>query len=206
MGWIILAIILTVLFLLFNLYVKIQLIYIDGDFKLFVRILFLKFTLIPSPEEKAKPDSKPKRKKAEKKKPVPEEKPKEKKDTTFDDVMDIIESAKKIIGKIFQYFSKYLKVDVKALRIKVAADDAAASALMYGLVSQGVAYLLEFIEENVKKVKYKKKSVIVTTDFISEKFEFQLDIAVKIRIWQILTLGVSVFKQFLVSFKNIKLL
>ena len=201
MGWIILAIILTVLFLLFNLYVKIQLIYIGGDLKVFLRILFLKFKIVPPPEEKT--EQKPKKKKDKSKKAVSEEKPKEKKKNTFDDVMDIIESVKKIIGKVFYYFNKYLRFNVKALRIKVAAEDAAASALLCGLVSQGVAYLLEFIEEHVKKIKYKRNSVIVITDFISEEYEIQLDISVKIRIWQILALGVSVLKEFLLSLKKL---
>jgi Periplasmic protein TonB, links inner and outer membranes len=202
MGWIILAIIFTVLFLLFNLYAKIQLVYIDGNLKVFLRILFLKFTLVPSPPEKPKSKQKDKKKKVKSDKPVPKEKPKEDKKTSFDDVMDIIAAAKQIIGKVFYYFKKYLRIDVKALRIKVAGNDAASAALMYGLVSQGVAYLLEFIEENVKKIKYKRNSVIVITDFISEEFQIQLDIAVKIRIWQIIRLGVSVFKEFLVNIKK----
>jgi len=202
MGWIILAVILLILFLVLNLFVKIQLIYIGEEFKLYVKVLFFKIITIPEPDKKPEEIQKPKKKNV-KKKPVSDKPKKAKKETTFDDFMKIITSFRQILDKIFSYFTKNLRVDIKALRIKVAADDAASTAIYYGLVSQSVAYLLEIIEENIEKIKYKRKdSLIVTADFTSEQFEVQIDITFKIRIRQLLVIGIKTIKEFLANVYN----
>ena len=202
MVWRILAIIFLVLFLLFNLFVKIQLIYIGEEFKLYVKVLFLKIITIPEPDKKPKKEKKPKEKKLVKKSESTAPK-KKKKETSFDDLLELISAIRQIADKISLYFRKYLRVDIKALRIKVAGNDAASAAMMYGIVSQSVSFLLEMIDENIKKIKYKRKdSVLVTTDFVSEKFEAQINITFKIRVWQLLVIGISSMKEFLANVYN----
>ena len=202
MVWRILAIIFLILFLVFNLFVKIQLIYIGEEFKMYIKVLFFKIVTIPEPDKKPKKEKKAKVKKAEKKSD-PAKPKKKKKETSFADVMELISAVRQIADKILIYFSKYLRADIKALRIKAAADDAASAAVLYGLVSQSVAYLLEIIEENIKKIKYKRKdSVLVITDFVSEKFEAQINIIFKIRVWQLLVIGISSIKEFLANVYN----
>lgn len=198
MVWIILAIIFTILFIVFSLYVKIQLTYIDEDFKVVLKILFLKFKLIPSPTKKPK-QKKIKTEKGQKKSSS-EKKSKEKKKVKFNDMLDLISVVKQIVEKILHYFNRYLRVDIKALRIKIAADDAAAAAIIYGLVSQSVSYTLEIIRQNVKKLNVKRDdSIVVVTDFIGDKIETQINIIFKLTVWQILVIGVSSFKEFLIN-------
>lgn len=196
MIWIILSIILAILLLIFNIYVKIRITYIDEDFKLILKILFFKFTLIPMPDKKVE-----KKIKAEPKSKLPKKtKPKEKKKLKFKDMTDLISTVKQIAEKVLYYFDKYLRVDIKEFRIKVAAEDAAATALIYGLVSQGVAYVMEILRQNIKKVKLKyKDSVLVVTDFMSEKLETRIDMTFKLRIWQVIVLGIGSFKEFLLN-------
>lgn len=194
MMWIILSIILVVLILIFNLYIKICITYINEDLKLILKILFFKFTLIPMSDKKSKKKVKPKSKQ-----PVPS-KLKKKKKLTFNDVTDLISTVKQIVEKVLYYFDKYLKIDITEFRIKVASEDAASTAIIYGFVSQGVAYVMEIIRQNVKtlRVKY-RDSVLVVTDFVSEKAEARIDMTFKLRIWQVIVLGIGSFKKFLLN-------
>lgn len=196
MVWIILAIIFTILLLLLNLYVKIHLKYIDEELYIAVKLLFFKYVLIPDIE---KADVKIKKKPKGKKAPVKKKKLK----SSFEDIMDLISGIKTASEKVSHYFDRYLRVDIKAFRIKVASNDAASTAILYGLVSQGVSYVMEILTHNIKKVKIKNKdSILVVADFLSDEFETQIDIKFKIRSWQTIVLGINSFKDFIVNFNN----
>ena len=172
MIWV-LAIILFIISLFF-LRIKVKVIY-NETLTVTAGILFLKFKLIPAKEKKEKPV---------KTKEVIPKKIEVKKEKKKSDPLEAITLIKNIITKIIEQFNKYLVVEIKELHIKVASDDAAKTALLYGAVSQSVVYLLEKINQNVKKVK--TKSVAVVSDFIGSEFDARIKIIFKLRVWQAL--------------------
>ncbi|MCL2518846.1 MAG: hypothetical protein FWF15_09820, partial [Oscillospiraceae bacterium] len=136
--------ILLFLISLFFLWVKVRIIY-NETLKVTVGVLFFNFKLIPAKEKKEKKPKKGKEITLEK---VVEEK----KEEVKPNILELISLIKNIITKITEQFNKHLNVSIKELHIKVATDDAAKTALLYGAVSQSVVYLLEIIQKNVKKV------------------------------------------------------
>ena len=166
---------------LFFLWLKIRIIY-NETLIVTVGILFFKYKLIPAKEKKEKP--------AKKEKEVPSEvKFKEKKEKEKPNLLELISLIKNIVTKIIEQFNKHLVVQIKELKIKIAADDAAKTAILYGAVSQSVVYLLEIINNNVKKVK--KGRVLVVSDFTGTNFDARINITFKLRVWQILSLALK---------------
>ena len=173
--------ILLFLISLFFLWVKVRIIY-NETLKVTVGVLFFNFKLIPAKEKKEKKPKKGKEITLEK---VVEEK----KEEVKPNILELISLIKNIITKITEQFNKHLNVSIKELHIKVATDDAAKTALLYGAVSQSVVYLLEIIQKNVKKVK--KGRILVVSDFTGTDFDARINITFKLRVWQILSLALK---------------
>lgn len=84
-------------------------------------------------------------------------------------ITDIIRIAKNILVAFFEKQAKHLSVRAVKLNISVATSDAATTAILYGAVSQGVAYILELLD-NINKLKPIKKSDInIYPDYTSDK-------------------------------------
>ena len=84
-----------------------------------------------------------------------------------------------------------MKIKIKKLNISVATGDAAKTAIMYGIVSQSVAYLLQFFD-TVAKVKRARNCELNTiSDFLSTKTKFEIDIVLSWRLWHILCIAIT---------------
>lgn len=189
--------------------------YLD-EFALTVRVLFLKFRILPAKERKIDPDDysprkfrriiRKKEKKAEKrrrkaekkaakkakKKAKAEEKAKRsgkvlvKKKRSLSDIVEIVELVGELLTVFVKRFAKHLRIKVARLHITVASDDAAKTACMYGAVSQGVAYILELLDR-VTNLKYKSDSdVYVAVDFSAQKPSADIEISFSMSVGQLL--------------------
>ena len=116
---------------------------------------------------------------------------------TFSDKLELVKRITAIALKLIERFAESLRTDVKALQIYVSAEDAADTALMYGAVSQAVAYLTELIE-NKTDVRYARNARTgVYSDFLSGKPYAEADITFSMRLWQIISLAVRAVIMFL---------
>lgn len=197
MGWNILFIISIPIFIMLVLFIwiKIKIIYVNNKLCVYLKILFLKFRLI-SDEKKLQIDKK--EKKTDKKKNVKKKTEKQEKKLSNGDIFILIKSFKNILNIILNYFKKYFIIEIKKIYIKVASDDAAKTALMYGAISQSVEYIYAFLDNNIKKIKFKKRdSMMITADFVTGNPDFFLDVTCKLRIWQFLLITIkSITKYF----------
>ena len=99
-----------------------------------------------------------------------------------EDIPFYLELVKDFIVRSYPKFIKGLTIRINKLDVTVASDDAAKTAILYGTVSQSVAYFLNFLDE-ISKVKRKRNSKInVIADFTSEQAEFVLDISLRWRL------------------------
>lgn len=191
---IILGILLFLTFLLF-LRVKLSVISDGGDTKLLLRILGIPIKLYPAKQKKQKirlsdytPRSLRRAQKKRDKQSLKEEKNKkpqesEKENAPLSETVSTITAlAKKIISKFF----RHLQIDVARIRIVVSTPDAAKTAILYGAVCQGVAYLCEVLDNVTNVKKTKKTEVSVTSDFLSGKTQADIDISFSLTIWQAL--------------------
>jgi len=136
---------------------------------------------------------KPKKEKKKKKQPVStEEKPqKEKKKMTVDELLELVGSLVDIVGGVFGKFGRYSRIDVRKLYIRVASEDPAKTAQLYGIVSQALVYMRE-IFVNVKNFRlHNDTRVGVEADFMSDKIIAEVDLEYSIRLWQILSIGIG---------------
>ena len=195
--------ILVCLILISCIRLRLFLILDNTKFSCFLKVFFLRFNIAPS-QKKIKFKNftrkthkkfllKKKKKLEGKKKKILERKKEHQTDTTVNpsektnNVRTIFRSVKKAVG----VFGKHLLISIRDFYISVGSDDAAQTAVMYGLVYQFYYYLFEFLSIKTNVDTRKCKRSIVTSDFLSEKYDISLDIILSIRIWQVLHVAFS---------------
>ncbi len=90
-----------------------------------------------------------------------------------------------IILVFFSRFGRHFRINVAKLNITVATDDAATTAVLYGVAVQGVEYILALLDKAVN-VDYKENAEInVNVDYLSESSSADLDISFSLRVWHL---------------------
>ncbi len=105
-------------------------------------------------------------------------------------VTGIVGLVKELVLEAVSYTS-HIHTGVKKLYVSVGSPDAAKTAIMYSLVAQSVAYLIEFLDCHTTLGKIKDGAVSIEYNFLSESIVFEADISIKIRIINIIRLGIS---------------
>ena len=216
--WIILGILLFLLALIL-IPVSIKIGYTD-KVTLAVGMPGIYYSVLPRKEKKAKPLSKKKYEKlllkdaerAEKKRLSEEEKVRKKKnsaqakqaekekqqsDSGATDEPSAISLVLRIVGDILDTFFGKLRVKIARVHIVVGGPDAAKTALTYGIVSQGVAYLLELLSNKTKMSRKDNTSVSVVPDFLATKTTADLLIIFRLRLIDLLSTGIVFFIRFM---------
>lgn len=198
----VLLIVIAVILILLMCPLKVFLDY-DGDLKLNLGYLFLKFQLVPP---KPKNEKKKKTEEKKEKKPEQEKKQEEKRPSTFqrlmnkhgiDGLIDILKEVVSIVVDFLRDFAKHLYVTRCNIRICIVGDDAADTAIKYGYVCSAVYPLLSVLEQNSV---LKKHSTDISAGFLAEKTAAEMELTFKIRL--LFLLG-AVFRA---AFRGIKVL
>lgn len=146
---------------------------------------------------KAKSKAEKKRKAAEKKerekndpearrKALEAKRKKKEESATLEENLDLV---KKIVAFFFSRFFRHLRIDLARLHLIVASDEAAKTAMMYGVAVQAVAYVLAFLDKYANFHGLSKRDVYVDADFLSEELKIDVKIAFSIRLWHIFHLA-----------------
>lgn len=190
------------------------------DVTLSVGVPGIYFPILPKKEKKAKPLSKKKyeklllkdaertekkrladQKKAQKKKDAVKAKQAEKeqkaKDAEMADEPSTMSLILRIVGGVLDTFFGKLRVKIARVNIVVGGPDAAKTALTYGIVSQGVAYLMELIATKTKMTRAKNTYVSVVPDFLASKTTADLLIIFRLRLIDLLSTGIVFFIRFM---------
>ena len=100
-----------------------------------------------------------------------EEKPKtRKRHRTPEEMIDVLSRLVKIFKAVLQEFCRYVKLKICNIYVKVACDDAAKTARLYGTASGAVAGLVELLS-HFMTVKKREENIRVYPDFTSEECE-----------------------------------
>ena len=206
---IILAILLFIVFLL-SIRIKIVIEYNDA-LCVRVRLLyFIRITLTPAKEKKLKlsayskkaiakrekaalekairkeqkKQEKKKQKAAKKKrlKEHPEEAQQER--TLSENISLIIDVVKVLLSRFF----KHLRIDLSRIHISIVGADAAQTAILYGVVCQAIAYLLELLGHFKTVSTPDLSDVSVTPDWVGEKTAIDIKLAFSLRVWHLFDL------------------
>lgn len=153
-----------------------------------LNIYGIKFPLYPQNKKKVNPRTfkrgypNPKAKKQPKKKEQPKEKT---------PLGELIPTIIELIKLLFSRFFKHLQLDVSKILVTVGGSDAAQCAITYGIVSQSVAYLLEFLDRNLKIKKKRGGEIHVRCDFTAESISYDIFLSASLTVWQLLDIGIS---------------
>jgi len=209
-GWYIFASLILVIWLIGMTSATIVLRYNqnEGIMVSYVRVLFLKFNII-SPKEnppatplsarklqkirkkqllkQIRADQKKKRKlQKKKKKSVKKDKPvAEQKKKGAKDYLSLLDEFSDALFKLLSTFSGHIKIKTARLLITVATPDAAKTAMLYGLVSQSLAYVTELLRNYTDYKPSVRDNIGVYADFCKEKTVLDLDIKMRIRVWHL---------------------
>lgn len=197
----------------------------DDGSRIYLKILFIKILL--APKEEKTPDLRDfkikkyrKRRLKEEKKLLKAEKKKQKKETKNeksdsgekkktetdtggaslgDNVTYGTDIIRNVVAKAVEKFGKHARITVRKLHITVAGSEPDKTAITYGYVCQAVAYILEIANCNLNMVypKRKQQYIAVNVDFLAEKPTFEADIAIGLRVWQIISVGVTALKGYI---------
>lgn len=139
-------------------------------------------TYLKKQEKKAKKAAE-KQAKKEKKKSTKKE-PKEPKRS----ITDWIDIAVSVLKVLFERFTKHLRIKVARLHVNVATGDAASTAIMYGVVIQSVAYVIEILDRITNIDGLQKADISVNADYLSENMTFDLKFVFSLRVYQIFSI------------------
>ena len=189
----------------------------DESVRVFLKILFIKIKLVPKERKKIDPrDFEAKkfkrRQEKEKKKALAKQKSKAKKDAkkkqkkelakqqkkkmSVSEIMDIVGLVSKLVGTFFVRFAKRLRLDLAKIHITVGGEDAASTAISYGVVCQGVAVIVELLDRITNVTPAKDKDIAVNVDFLSEKTKLDIKLSASLRVWHVFDMLFSVAIKF----------
>ena len=204
----IIATILLIIIFLLSSRIKIQISYSE-DIKVIAKYLFFKKPVYPKQEKLKISDykyKKYKKKLLKKKKKKSDEKnetvkqPENKKKSIVNQLKLLIYIVKKIYKKLFNK----LRIDVKYINITVASDNAAKTAVLYGIVYQSVDYLLAFINENTRINQKKAEDICITTNYLTDKTIFDINLVFSMSVFSLLDIGMKMTYNYLVAKYNSK--
>lgn len=220
--WILAAIFFLVVFLL-TVHVRIVVSY-DGDVALSLRVMGIRIPLLPKPKKKIKPSdfslkrynrllkkdaeraAKKQQKKLEKSRKKAEKKAEKKKakklpssGVTVKDESGTLSILLSVIGGVLDRCLGKLRVDLLRLRITVGGSDAAQTAVTYGIVAQGVAYLCELIAQKTKFRRRKKEEISVTPDFLAQTTTADILVIFAVNLWYFIDILLTLAFRFIVE-------
>ena len=168
---------------------------------LILRILFLKFRLYPKrvTPRSARRDAKKKKKtghKSKQKTKVPTAgKPKGKK--SIGDLLRTLKMVCRIVRRLHKRFHKHLRLTLNRVVVKVGTDDAAKTAIYYGVASSAFSYLVTLID-NLFTVKTKRSSDLrLEPDFLGGAITYDVQIEFSIRLYAVVKLALHALFSYL---------
>lgn len=157
---------------------------------LYVRILFLKLRL--PPEKAAHTEENPKEQTTEKGRKKKAKKEKEKAALPKKAVGEYITIFTDALKELVHKLKKYLFLEKYIIKADIGTDDAAKTAILYGAASNAAAQLWMLVCSLKRRTRNPKLIYTeIKPDFITEQTDFYADIELSIRLWQILSLGMT---------------
>ena len=132
---------------------------------------------------KAQKKQEKKQQKLEKKKRKKEHPEEEQTERTLAENLSLIID---IVKVLLQRFFKHLRIDLSRIHISIVGEDAAQTAILYGVVCQSVAYLLELLKRFKTVSTPSLPDVSVTPDWIGEKTQVDIKLSFSLRVGHVL--------------------
>ena len=156
----------------------------------------LRLDLTPEPAEPAAPEAEAPSGAAHKKKKKKKKEKEKGKGKAFS-AREALPIALDTVGKLLRRTRRWLYCGRFVLKVNVACEDPAQTAALYGLISGQAAALTRAILALRHSKRRGDVYCEVTPDFLSESFDFMIDAAFGLRVWQGAALGITALRGFL---------
>ena len=111
-------------------------------------------------------------------------------------IKENLETITALVKKLYTVTRGKIKIHVKKMDIAVATGDAAKTAMLYGVVVQGVSYLLQFMETHFTHIRREPGDMRVRADYLSAKTHAEIDIIFSIRLCRALGIGLKMLSAY----------
>lgn len=135
--------------------------------------------------EKKKSKAAAKKKKKEERKAETKEQKRARKNHPKRSISDWINIGVGVLAVFFEKFTRHFHIKVARLKVNVATGDAASTAIMYGVVVQSVAYVIELLQRITNVDGLEKADISVNADYLSEKTSLDLCFVFSLRVWHL---------------------
>ena len=190
---VIISIVAVIAFLL-SIKITLKVTYTD-KLAVYLKILFVKIKLHPKKDKKQKyPHSMSKRKAKQirdsltkktktKKKKKSRKDDKDEEDDDSPDVISILSIVSSFVKNFIKRFTRAIRLKASKIKIIVATEDAAKTAITYAAVTQSINLFFPVLDDlkTVKKLP-KGKNLSVRADFLSDKPTLDIDLELYVRI------------------------
>lgn len=171
----------------------------DGEVRIVVRYLFIKYNVYPQPPKKEK------KKPEKKKKPEEEEKEKEKKENPavsfvkehgIDAVIEILKAVIDIIKNSLGSTARHLVISKLVINAIIVGKDSADTALKYGYACSAIYPMVSILENTAQ---LRRHSEDISAGFLFEKTIVEFIFHSRIRPYWLVGMGISAVVKLLVS-------
>ena len=97
----------------------------------------------------------------------------------------------------FVRFGHHLHIDITRLRLVIATDDAAKTAILWGAVCPTVAAILELLDRGTNLHTDRATDIDVAVDYLSDSITADICIAFTLRVWHLADIGLRLLFGFL---------
>ena len=127
-----------------------------------------------------------------------EHKPQKKEKKSISEILDVVSLVTDLTGVVVTRFTKRLRIKVARMKIVVATDDAATTAIAYGAITQSINLLLPILSD-VKNFDLPKneKNFDVRADFTSDTPSADIKISFSLRVWHLFDIALGALKKFI---------
>ncbi len=101
------------------------------------------------------------------------------------EAIDILSTFTEIVGVLVKRFTHHLRIKIARLKVKIATEDPAITAVTYGAASQIINVLLPILGQVEHLGLPKEKDFELSYDFISTVPEIDLKVSFSLRTWHV---------------------
>lgn len=120
-----------------------------------------------------------------------------KKKKNVEDVLGLVGQVLGALQGLGKSFGKHLRIDAVRMKITVASEDAAKTALLYAAVCESVACFLELLSTITNFKAKHREQISVEPDFLSEKSTADIHLVFRLRVWHVLAMLFSALVGFI---------
>ncbi len=111
-------------------------------------------------------------------------------------IVENLQMIQELLKKLYQLTRGSMKVRVRRMHVYIGTEDAAKTAVTYGVVVQSAAYLLEFIDTFFAKIHRKEGAMKIVPNYLSETTTSDIDISLSIGLRRAISIGLGLYSSY----------